>query len=95
MTAISKVTSCSVSECCFNDSALCHAAAIQVGRDHPMCDTFTPQTGAACGAPDLTGDVGACLVDSCWFNAQLLCAAPGIIVGGHAGHADCQTYQRR
>jgi hypothetical protein len=95
MTTVPKVTTCSVSECCFNDDAKCHAMAIQVGRDHPMCDTFTPQTGSACGAPDLSGSVGACLVNACSFNAQLLCSAPGITVGGHAGHADCQTYRQR
>lgn len=95
MTAIPQVMSCTVTECCYNDDSTCHAAAIQVGRDHPMCDTFSPQTGSSCGAADLTGGVGACHVSACQFNSSLLCAAPGIVVGAHAGHADCQTFRQR
>lgn len=59
MTAVPKVDTCMVEECCFNRNARCHAAAIQVGGKHPRCDTFTPQSGSACGAPDLIGEVVA------------------------------------
>jgi hypothetical protein len=96
MTTAPMVTTCTVTACCYNNnSQQCHALAIQVGSDHPMCDTYSPMQGMACGAPDANGGVGACKVNDCRFNAHLLCTAPGIIVGVHSGHADCQTYQRR
>ena len=95
MSAIPKVSTCSVTSCCFNQSEQCHAAAIQVGSAHPACDTFTARSGGSCGFPDTEGGVGACKVESCSYNDRLMCTAPGIVVGMHDGHADCQTYRKR
>lgn len=87
------VKMCDVTECFFNKTKMCHAQAIQVGDDHPACDTFTPSSGH--GGQAQLGQVGACKVTQCRFNSDLSCTAPGINVGYHESHADCKTFTPR
>ncbi|NLC59002.1 MAG: DUF1540 domain-containing protein [Armatimonadetes bacterium] len=87
------VSSCDVTECFFNQNQQCHANAIQVGGDHPQCDTFTLSQKHA--TPSAKGQVGACKVSECRFNSELSCRAPGIVVGYHQTHADCNTFTPR
>lgn len=91
-----KVISCQVTDCCYNRDRQCHALAIQVGDTdaHPLCDTFTKQTGQ-CGDVSAAAGVGACKVESCEYNENLECAAQGITVGYEQGEADCLTFEPR
>lgn len=91
---ISKVNRCDMTECFYNIKNICHAQAINVGANHPTCDTFIAKSGHG-GAMDMTGMVGSCKVDNCRYNKNLLCSAPGINVGHHEKHADCKTYAAR
>lgn len=95
MTAIPKVSTCTATDCCYNQDMACHAAAIMVGDSHPSCDTYIRRPGGGCGAPDLIGEIGACKVEQCAFNQRLMCSAPAIEVGIHDDHADCRTYRPR
>ncbi len=92
--SMTKILSCTVSECAYNISNECHTMAITVGSDHPACDTFYKSSSKG-GAPDFTGGVGACRVENCTHNKTLECSASGINVGPHAGHADCRTFAAR
>ncbi|HBN08984.1 MAG TPA: DUF1540 domain-containing protein [Cyanobacteria bacterium UBA8530] len=94
MQNLPQVKLCDVLECCFNRDKKCHAGAIQVGDDHPACDTFTTGKNKA-GVENMVANVGACKIDACTFNNNLECGAPGITVGHHGSHADCQTYKHR
>ena len=93
MKGMPPVSKCDVSQCFYNKDKACRAPAINVGRDHPACDTFITNGGH--GGFNGTGSVGACHVDHCRFNQGLLCTAQAVSVGQHAGHADCATYERR
>lgn len=86
-----KISMCDMGECFYNANTVCHAPAINVGSDHPACDTFMKGSMHG-GAMDMTGRVGACKVDHCRHNTNYLCSAPSISVGHHQTHADCQTY---
>ncbi|MHB9024827.1 MAG: DUF1540 domain-containing protein [Armatimonadota bacterium] len=96
MTAMNEmppVARCEVEECFYNRESACHAPAINVGGDHPICDTFiTLQDHIARQA---TSSVGACHVNQCRFNTDLTCHASAIEVAHHANHADCNTFQPR
>lgn len=91
---VPQVRTCEVTECSYNSDQHCHAVAIQVGQEHPRCDTYTP-LGSRSGAMDQIANVGACKVSHCSFNNLLLCAAPDINVAHHSGHADCVTFRPR
>ncbi|OPY66348.1 MAG: hypothetical protein A4E57_02842 [Syntrophorhabdaceae bacterium PtaU1.Bin034] len=86
-----KISKCEVTECSYNQNALCHAIAITVGGDHPVCDTFCGEKAKG-GVADATGSVGACKESDCKFNESLECSAPSITVAHHYGHADCATF---
>ncbi len=43
MQGIPPVTKCEVENCFYNHDLQCHAAAINIGGDHPACDTFISQ----------------------------------------------------
>ncbi|MHB0913395.1 MAG: DUF1540 domain-containing protein [Armatimonadota bacterium] len=88
-----EVSRCSVRECYYNENNLCHANAIQVGSEHPVCDTFI--SAGQHGAPSYIGRVGACHVSNCEYNRDLSCIADGIDVGKHSEHADCLTFEPR
>lgn len=87
------VSKCEVEKCFYNKQLQCHAPAINVGGDHPNCDTFIPQQQHI-GRSD-TANVGACHVSQCKYNADLLCNANGITVAHHSDHADCDTFEPR
>jgi hypothetical protein len=85
------VKKCTVTQCYYNQQELCHANAIQVGSDHPMCDTYVQSNQH--GLPADKGRVGACHVSQCEYNRSMSCVANGIEVGLHAEHADCITFE--
>lgn len=89
-----KVAICEVTDCYYNTRKVCHAPAINVGADHPACDTFMRGSKHG-GAMDMIAMVGACKVDHCSYNSNFLCSAPNINVGLHESHADCKTYMAR
>lgn len=82
------VLTCQKMDCDYNVDDCCYAGGIEVGDDHPLCDTYT--TGSA--APqNKIANVMKCHVSDCFFNKQEDCHAAGITVGNHSGHADCLT----
>lgn len=85
------VLTCTVTECSYNQSQLCHAPNITVGDAHPMCDTFT--TTQVQPADVEMPDVETCNATDCKFNQSKDCMAPGITVAYHSEHADCLTYR--
>ena len=87
------VKKCTVLDCFYNTSQICHASAIQVGSDHPMCDTFI--VNHRHDQPADQAMVGACHQADCEYNMILSCNAPSIDVGWHEQHADCLTYEPR
>lgn len=93
MATMPPVSKCEVGQCFYNRERACHAPAINVGSDHPACDTFI--VNGSKGSWSGNGRVGACHVDHCRFNDGLVCTAKAIDVAGHAGHADCATYAPR
>ena len=90
----SEIKNCAIQECFYNDNELCHANAITVGADHPMCDTFIKMQDWH-GQPADMGHVGACHEFDCKFNETLSCSAPSINVDYHEKHADCVTFEPR
>ena len=86
-----RIVDCNMSDCAYNSENMCHALAITVGANSPMCDTFL-KLGTKGGAKEATGSVGACKVQNCKFNDSLECSAEGIHVGRHADHAECDTF---
>ncbi len=93
MNGMPPVSRCAVTNCFYNTNNACHAPAINVGSDHPVCDTFIAEP-MHIGRQD-TGMVGACHMADCRFNADMTCTAKGIEVSGHADHADCVTFAQR
>lgn len=89
-----KINKCDMRDCSYNKNDQCHALAITVGGNHPMCDTYL-HASARGGDIESIGSVGACKVDSCKFNKSLECSAGQISVGLHGNHADCKTFIQR
>jgi hypothetical protein len=85
----STVLKCEVEACAYNDTQECHAPAVSVGSDHPVCDTFTKSGTPQEEAMPL---VAACHIGECKFNEELACQASGINVALHEEHADCDTF---
>lgn len=83
------VLTCQKRDCSYNQNECCYANQIQVGDDHPKCDTYT--TGQVQQRAQQTAKVGTCYVNSCHFNTSQSCHAAGITVADHTGHADCYT----
>lgn len=86
------VVTCTVMECSYNDMERCCAPQIEVGDQHPACDTFTT-SGATQTQDQQMSQVGICHVQECTFNQQQQCSAPGITVTHHSSHADCSSYR--
>lgn len=93
MNGMPPVSRCEVTNCFYNNNKACHAPAINVGGDHPACDTYIAQPKHI--ARQEMGMVGACHVSECKHNAQLMCQARAIDVSEHSGHADCATFTKR
>ncbi len=90
---MSKISKCSVEQCCYNKGQQCHALAITVGdSDDPRCDTFMPASSKG-GDATTTGKVGACKVGVCRFNESLECSAGQIEVGVKSNMAYCLTFE--
>jgi hypothetical protein len=86
------VLTCQKTDCSYNRDECCHAEHIQVGDEHPACDTYTHEQVRI--AVDLA-DVPTCKVSDCYFNESSDCHAVGITVADHRGHADCLTARPR
>jgi hypothetical protein len=91
MQSMPPVMRCEVDKCFYNRELQCHAPAINVGGEHPNCDTFIPQMTHINRME--TSNVGACHVNQCKYNKDLTCSAAGIVVAHHADHADCDTFE--
>ena len=87
------VKKCTVNDCFYWGDDMCRANAIQVGDDHPLCDTY--MKSGSHGAPADIGRVGACHTSNCQYNEDLSCSANGIDVGWHSEHADCLTFEAK
>jgi hypothetical protein len=88
-----EVKKCTVNDCFYWGDDKCRANAIQVGDDHPLCDTYVK--AGSHGAPANMGKVGACHTSDCQYNKDLSCSANSIDVGWHAHHADCLTFEAK
>ncbi len=89
--AMPKILSCSMTDCAYNNNDGCHALAITVGAETPMCDTFMMCSQKGGGA-ESNESVGACKVVKCNYNQSLECTASGIHISRHADHAECDTF---
>lgn len=87
-----EIAGCAMKDCAFNSRGRCHALAINVGDDHPRCDTYSSSAEKA-GQHYLIGGVGACKVTRCSYNGGMLCGAPNISIARHNDHADCLMYK--
>lgn len=85
------VLTCTVTDCSYNQAEECHADQIQVGGDHPTCDTFT--NSGVVETSRAEGDVGSCDMTQCHFNSDSDCDAAGVTVSWHEQHADCMTFR--
>jgi hypothetical protein len=86
----SEVLTCLAVDCSYNREDICCAAGIEVGDEHPSCDTYT--TGSV-DIQDSDPDIRDCKVMECHFNRSEACTAGGITLITHSGHADCATYR--
>ena len=86
------VAKCDVNNCFFNRNNNCHAPAINIGGDKPICDTFIAE-GHHINRSDMAM-VGACHVRDCRWNKDMLCNAQGITVSLKSGEADCVTFEK-
>jgi hypothetical protein len=86
------VVTCDVMECSYNQNECCCAPSIEVGDQHPACDTFTTSSAVNIVDQDMS-NVAMCHVMECRFNASEACEAPGITVTHHGSHADCGSYR--
>lgn len=84
------VLTCTVTQCSYNEHEECLAPAVEVGSDHPECDTYTTGPASRTAHDAL---VRMCHVRDCTFNRQEGCTATGVTVGFHAEHADCMTFR--
>lgn len=84
------VMTCLAEDCSYNCRDECCAPMIEVGAEHPACDTYT--TGAVIES-DGVPPVQECKVGDCHFNNATHCTAGGITMITHSGHADCVTYR--
>lgn len=91
---VPEVKKCTVQECFYQRNQECHAHAITVGSDAPVCETFaqtqskTQKQGA--------GEVGACHVTQCSYNDSMFChACDDITVEFKSGDALCTTFRQK
>lgn len=88
------VVTCTVMECSYNKTERCCAPQIEVGDQHPACDTFTTMGAVDAQDQDMS-KVSVCHVMQCSFNDSEMCDAPGVTVTHHSSHADCSSYRPR
>jgi hypothetical protein len=88
--AEARVLTCLAEDCSYNCRDECCAPMVEVGEDHPACDTFTTgEVQMREGEPTIAD----CKVSDCHYNGQMSCHAPGITLLTHSGHADCATFR--
>lgn len=85
------VVTCLAEECSWNCKDECCAPAVEIGDEHPRCDTFTTGTVIPVDAMSAVSD---CKVADCHFNQAMSCEASGITLSRHQDHADCMTYRQ-
>ncbi|MEQ8822539.1 MAG: DUF1540 domain-containing protein [Sumerlaeia bacterium] len=92
-----KVNTCQVTDCAFNEGSACHALAITIDDPSPAtCGTYTPASTSGHGGTQATvANVGACKAASCQHNKDLMCTAGEVQVGMQAGKVSCLTYAGR
>ena len=91
---VPEVKVCHVNECFYYRDDECHAHAILVGSDTPICETYMRQSQHT----DKQGsaEVGACHVSACMHNDSMFChACDDIVVDTLAGEAKCMTFRQR
>jgi len=88
--SMAHVMTCLAEECSWNCGDQCCAPSIEVGEDHPRCDTYTT---APAKTTDVMAEVQDCKVSDCHFNHSMMCGAAGITLSTHSGHADCLTFR--
>lgn len=93
-TDLPDVLDCNAKTCAYNRENECHAGAINIGSEQPLCDTFfkVPISG---GYNNIFPKVGACKVDSCRFNNDLECNSVGIHVQLNHDNAMCASFIAR
>lgn len=84
------VMTCMAENCSWNTNEECCAPSIEVGSDHPRCDTFTT---APVDPKNRMAPVQDCRITDCHFNSDMACGAAGITLDTHSDHADCLTYR--
>ncbi len=87
----SRVMTCLAESCSWNCDDQCCAPSIEVGAEHPRCDTYTT---APADPLDTMAMVQDCKVAGCHFNRNMACEASGITLNVHSGHADCLTFRQ-
>jgi hypothetical protein len=86
----SRVMTCLAEDCSYNCRDECCAPKVEVGEDHPRCDTFTTgEVSIGIGEPP----VQDCMVTDCHYNESMACNAAGITMSTHSEHADCLTFR--
>ena len=91
---VPEVKKCTVTQCFYNRSDECHAHAITVGHDQPICDTFAHATSNT--EKQGAGEVGACHVTACSHNDSMFChTCDDIVVNFDGGKAVCATFRQK
>lgn len=89
-----EVLDCEVSLCVYNHEKTCHAGAINVGDQKPLCDTFLRGELKA-GFNSNSAQIGACKFIVCRFNKKFECSSEGIHVKLDDNLAVCGSYHSR
>lgn len=84
------VLTCLAETCSYNCRDECCAPRVEIGDEHPQCDTYT--TGAV-EIMDGEPSIMDCKVVRCHYNDQMQCHASGITLATHQGHGDCVTFR--
>lgn len=85
------VMTCHAGACSWNCDDQCCSPTVEIGAEHPRCDTFTT---AHQSPGDILASVMDCKVTDCHFNHDMACGASGITLDVHQGHADCATFRK-
>jgi hypothetical protein len=84
------VLTCLAEDCSYNCRDECCAPQVEIGEDHPKCDTFTTgEVRVREGEPRIQD----CMVADCHYNSEMACHAAGITLSAHSDHADCATFR--
>lgn len=90
-----RIKNCTVSDCSYNSTQICHTLAITVGeQEKPICDTYL-KSELPGGNDAVIAGVGACKMHMCLHNRDLVCAAETIKVRLKEGNPICQTHKNR